>query len=339
MVGAGKDSSISFEELGSMIHDALLTLDASAHSVTREPPGVKLQNLQSAAYSIGSSVVHRQMPFERHKAEWVKFSEGKIDKLGVPALKYLCWVPEIALDERFLHHLETSSLELNWRSLAGLVRSCHSAWGTLSPDSDSLSLVRELLKHYRGSHKSIRAWQGHPDAVLGRNGPLLLADMLIKAGSRLTSFANDWGLEKESTFFQQFVKVASEKCRQRIHRVPDNVMLMLFRDLLSWKGWKKDDFKKEIGALILHQPMNAHVQEVIQRFVLHHKELGDPRLPANTIKWSDVPVSAKNVFTEWLRREVPFAFNERVFQEGRGWTWQNRASRLEPLRLDTQEWR
>ncbi|HEX2965146.1 MAG TPA: EH signature domain-containing protein [Syntrophorhabdaceae bacterium] len=338
MIDPRKKTSVSFEELDAMIHDILMTLDASAHGLTREAPCDRLQNLQSAAYGIDSPVVYRKMPFDRHRQDWVEFSEGGTDKLDLPTIKYLCWVPEIALDERFLHYVAQSSVELKWRSLAGLVRSCHSAWGTLFSHSNSLLAVRELLKSYHGSHHVILTWQKNPDAVLSRNGPLLLADMLIRTGSRLRSFADEWGLEKESTFFQEFVKTAAEKCRQRMHRLPDDVLLMLFRDLLSWKGWKKEEFKKEIGGLILHQPMNPHIQEVVQRFILHHKELGDPRLTANGSKWSGVPVSARNVFTEWLRREVPFAFSERVFQEGRGWTWQNRASRLEPLHLDRQEW-
>ena len=57
--------------------------------------------------------------------------------------------------------------------------------------------------------------------------------------------------------------------------------LVLFRDILSWQGWDPSAFKKEIGALILHQPMNPRVQEVVQRFILHYKDLGDPRNRVN----------------------------------------------------------
>jgi hypothetical protein len=117
------------------------------------------------------------------------------------------------------------------------------------------------------------------------------------------------------------------------------VLLMLFRDLLSWQGWNPSVFKKEIGALILHQPMNSRVHELVQRFVLHHRELGDPRERANGLKWAEVPLQARRVFAEWLNRENPFSFSEHIFQQGKGWTWQQKASRLEPLSYKQEEWR
>jgi hypothetical protein len=339
MAQTQQDGYVSFEELNVIIREVLSNLDASAHGLTREPPGLQLQNLQSAAYGIDAPVVHRQIPFERHRKEWTRFISGDTKTLDEAAIKYLCWVPEIAIDERFLLYMESSAMELNWRSLAGFVRSCHCKWEDLSPESTSLSIIRVLLKRYKGPNRVLLTWQAHPDALLSQAGPLLLAEMFIRAERSLRSFLDEWRLETQSPFFQTFIGIAVARCRQQINRLPEDLLLMFFRDLLSWRGWNPTAFKKEIGALILHKPMNTRVQETVQRFVLHHKELGDPRLRANGLKWAEVPLQARSLFTQWLSQETPFVFSEHIFQQGRGWVWQQKASGLDPLSFEREEWR
>jgi hypothetical protein len=235
--------------------------------------------------------------------------------------------------------VEGSAIELNWRSLAGLVRSCHCMWEGLSPESTCLSIIRVLLKRYTGPDQVLCTWQTYPDALLSQHGPLILAEKLIRTGKGLKSFLSEWRIETQSPFFQSFIGNAAARCRLQINQLPDNALLMLFRDLLSWPGWDASALKKEIGALILHQPMKSVVQEVVQRFILHHRDLGDPRLRANGLKWAEVPLQARKVFVEWLNRENPFSFSEHVFQQGKGWTWRQKASKLEPLSLKQEEWR
>jgi hypothetical protein len=271
--------------------------------------------------------------------EWTRFISGENEVLDKSAIKYLCWVPEIAIDERFLRYVESFPIELNWRSLAGLVRSCHCKWEELSPESTSLSIIRVLLKRYKGPNRALRMWQTHPDALLSNTGPLVLAERLIRAGKSLRSFLDEWRLETQSAFFQTLIEISAARCRAQINRLPEDVLLLLFRDILSWQGWRPSAFKKEIGALILHKPMNTRTQETVQRFVLHHKELGDPRLPVNRLKWAEVPVSARNLFVQWLRKENPLVFSEHIFQQGRGWIWQQKGSGLEPLSFERDEWR
>jgi hypothetical protein len=339
MSNTAHDTLVSFEELDTTIREVMSMLDASAHGLTRESPGTQLRNLQSTVYGIDAPVVYRQMPFELHKKAWMRFVSGDSETLDKVAIKYLCWVPEIATDERFLLYVENSAIELKLRSLAGLVRSCHYRWEDLSPESASLSIIKVLLKRYNGPNQVLHRWQRHPDTLLGQNAPLLLAEMFIRAGGSLRSFLDEWRLDTQSSFFQTFIGIAAARCRAQINRLPDDVLLMLFRDLLSWQGWDPSAFKKEIGALILQQPMGPRIQEVVQRFILHHKDLGDPRLRINGLKWSEVPLQARKVFVEWLSLENPLSFNEHIFQQGKGWTWRQQTSKLEPLSLKQEEWR
>ncbi len=332
-----QDEYVSFEDLNIIIREVLSNLDTSVRRLTQVPPGSRLQNLQNAVYSIDAPVVHRPWPLQRHLQEWAAFISGERETLDVSAMKYLCWVPEIATDTRFLNYVENSAIELSWRSLAGLVRSCHCRWDSLSLEGPSISIIRDLLDQYKGSNQVLLKWQANIDAVLGRKAPLVSADKLIRRGKSLQSFLDEWRFETESPFFQKFVEIAAIRCRDQINQLPDDVLVLLFRDLLSWPGWRLSAFKKEIGALILHKPMNGRVQETTRRFILRHKELGDPRLPINAIKWGEVPEQARTLFVEWLRQKNPFVFNEHVFQQGRGWIWQQRVSGMDHLAFEQQE--
>ena len=197
----------SFEELDVIIQEVVRSLDVSRNGLTREPLGLRLQNLQSAAYGIDAPVVYRPTPFERHGKEWTRYISGDSKTLDKLTIKYLCWVPEIAIDERFLLHVESSSMELNWRSLAGLVRSCHCKWEELSPESTSLSIIRVLLKRYKGPNRALRTWQAHPDALLGQNGPLLLAEILIRREKVFVLFLTNGGLKHNLPFFRRLLRL------------------------------------------------------------------------------------------------------------------------------------
>ena len=113
--------------------------------------------------------------------------------------------------------------------------------------------------------------------------------------------------------------------------------MFLFRDLLPWPGWDPSILKKEIGALILHKPMTEKIRLIIQRFIFHCKVLGDPTLDANKIAWSEVPKPARVLFTQWLKKEAPVAFSEHVYKQGRGWSWQQRASSSDPLSFEDDD--
>jgi hypothetical protein len=156
----------------------------------------------------------------------------------------------------------------------------------------------------------------------------------MRRGKSLRSFLDEWRLETQSPFFHKFIEITAARCRTQLVRLPEDLLIVLFRDVLSWPGWRLSAFKKEIGALILHKPMTGRMQETIQRFVIHHKELGDPRLKANLVKWAEVPQQAEDRLIQWLIRENLFVFSDHVYKQGKGWIWQQRATGLEPLVFD-----
>jgi hypothetical protein len=63
---------------------------------------------------------------------------------------------------------------------------------------------------------------------------------------------------------------------------------------------------------------------MFEKFVLTHKELGEPRMPANRIKWVEVPQGARDRVLQWLCKEKVVSFLEHVYREDDGWGWQSR---------------
>ena len=338
MVEAQQDDRLSFEDMSLVLREVAETLDASRRRLTGLSPGSRLQNLQKAIYGIDAPVVHRLRPLERHMLEWSKFVSNDEKTLGRPAMKYLCWVPEVATDERFLAYAAKSDEVWSWSCLGGLVRSCHLRWESLPSESPSVLIIRGLLKRYKGPDRILTKWRTNLDAVLGKTGPLILAEKLIHQAESLRSFLDEWRLEACSPFSRKVVETAAAGCRARFNLLTRDLLILLFRDLLPWPGWELSSLKKEVGALILHRPMNGRIQEILQRFVLHFDELGDPRLAGNRIKWVEVPEQARDLFTRWLLRENAFILPEHVYQQGKGWFWYQKPSGLRPLSFEQEEW-
>jgi hypothetical protein len=266
--------------------------------------------------------------------EWSENVSGSRKPLDKRAIRFLCWVPEIASDVRFLAAVTGSGIELNRRTLAGLVRSCHCMWEEMPQISPSVHIIRGLLSRYRGANQVLHKWQSAIEALLSADGPLIMADKLVGGGRSLASFIDEWRIEPQSAFFRKLVEIATATCRNRLDQLTGNLHVLFFRDLLPWPGWKPSTFKKEIGAVILRRPMSDRSRETIQRFIFHFEGLGDPRLSANRVKWAEVPNQAKDCLIHWLRQENPYVFSEHVYQQSEGWVWKQRASLRDPLSFE-----
>jgi len=329
-----KNDGVPLQDLNSIVREVVKNLDNSAQRVIKTPANARLQNLQSTMYSINAPEVYRPAPLERYMKEWTEFAEGGRESLDKQAIKFLCWVPGIAVDVRFLACVESSGIELDWRFLAGLVRSCHCMWGNMPSENPSIHIIRGLLNQYRGTNQVLHKWQAHFDALLTEHAPKIMADIFLHSKKSLASFIEEWRIEPQSDFFRRVVEIAAAACRNQLDQPAGDLLVLLFRDLLPWPGWILSNFKKEIGAIILHKPLSDESCEMIQRFILHFKGLGDPRISANRIKWAEVPEKAKELLIHWLSQENTYIFPEHVYQQGKGWVWKQRASIRDPLSFE-----
>ncbi len=327
-----------FEELSAVMGHITSNLETSARRITRETPDDRLNNLRKAILAIDAPEVQKQPPKQRHMEAWERFTAGLSDSLDKATVRFLCWVPDVATDLRFLAHITRTNHKLSRKSLTGLVHSCHTRWRDLSPEDQALNIIKALLLRHGGSDRKLARWRGNTDAILGARGPRILADTLFAEPVGLAGFLRQWQLDPATPFCQDIVRAASVLCRNHIARLPSDMMLVYFRDLLSWPHWDPVILKKEIGSLILQKPLPEKVRAILERFLLHHQQFGDPRLLVNKVNWVYVPAQARERVIRWLNQEVPFVFNEHVYQQGKGWVWRQRNSVTAPLSFEREEW-
>jgi len=88
-------------------------------------------------------------------------------------------------------------------------------------------------------------------------------------------------------------------------------------ELLVWSGLEIGQFKEEVAECILHPAAtDDRVQTKLRAVLLAHPSLGDPRLPANSTKWSGVRSQAQQKFREWLSQEDIKFFFDHAFPKG-----------------------
>jgi hypothetical protein len=319
---------LSFDCINLLVVQASDTMKESVESLERYLAETYLTNLRRTVERIASTFP-RHPPYDsRYMWQWDQFLSGIRGDLDHGTTRYLCWEPDIATDERFLTYVLSSSTELTERPLAGLVRSCHSKWEAAFPVSKPVGMVRDLLMKYEGQSPVICKWKSNLEAVLGTDGPQISGRNLVEGGKTLHLFLEEWYLDPLSPFALGIVETATGICRQQFAHPSRRLVELLFRELLLWPRWNSSRLKQEISALILRASDNQ-AREVLQKFVLLHKDLGDPRLPENETKWTAMSQEARARVVQWLSKN-PVHFLEHVYQQGKGWTW--RAPAEEPYR-------
>ncbi len=319
------------KDLSALIRD---DLDDAARRITQKTPAARLRNLQSTVYAIDAPVVHRAAPLERYMAEWHAFVRGNRGSLERRAVRFLCWVPEVAVDPRFLASVQGSGAGLELadprrpRPLVPLHVGGPAADNRVPPSSKRSAVP--LQREQPGPRQMAGRLRGPPR---GRWTP--------GHGRQARSRRNEPpGLHRRMAHRAPvgFLPQAG-RGRDRLVPQPDRparppFLVLFFRDLLPWPGWKPSAFKKEIGALIRHDPMDDRSREAVQRFILHFEGLGDPRLAANRVKWAEVDEQARQRLIGWLNRESPYAFSEHVYRQGKGWVWKRKTSLRDPLSFE-----
>jgi len=288
-----------------------------------QPVEDRLRNLQKTVQQIGLTPPRRPPRLERYVVEWGQFKTGKRKVLDRSTAAYLCWEPEAATDSAFLCHLIASKFNLTSRSLAGLVRSSHNSWSGPFPTSLSADIIRGLLCRYQGSNPVVSKWKTNNDIMLGINAHSVLGRRLNDEKKKIQSLFDEWFLESSSPFAHSVIENATALCRTQLVSPSRDTIEFLFAELLSWPEWNPAAFRREIGQLIMDGAATGQIREILQKFILLHKELGDPRLPGNQLKWMDVGEAPKTRVLRWLAK-TPYSFVEHIHQEGRGWSWRQR---------------
>jgi len=295
-------------------------MKAQAEVLAKESVEARLSNLRITADKIGSSLPRRPPALKRYMARWKEFESGKRATLDRGTVRYLCWDQDIATGAQFLNYVQDSSVELSVRDLFGLVRSCHICWGGPFLASRSLAAVRDLVERSERPSPIIEKWKTNVDAVVSPEGPAIMSSVIVAERKDLRAFLEEWYLDTRSPFVRKIVETAAARCRDQLAQPSRGLLKLLFAELLQWPGWDNLEFKQEVAALILHGSACGQTREILQKFILLHKDLGDPRLPANTEKWTGFPEKAREMVLHWLKK-YPLSSLERVYREEKGWFW------------------
>ena len=309
---------VSFDDLFSLIKKSIKDLNNFSGNISQQPIEELLLNLKSTMENIGSKVSKRPPPLEKYMQQWSEFISKRRDDLDKGTVRFLCWEPSVATNQYFLDYLLNSEIDLSKRSLEGLVRSCHQKWDDPFPESPILAKVRSLIRQYDGSSPVLVKWKRNLEVILSPKAHELISSDIIQQNKTVHACVDEWYLEAITPFVHKFVKSAINKCREKIGS-SNWAGPLLFNELLQWPGWGTwlTDFKQKIGELILHPLVaTSNIQENLLHFILTHKDLGHPLLPANRGKWMGVNPNSRNRVLEWLSTlDISFFF-DRVFPPG-----------------------
>jgi hypothetical protein len=314
------NEAVSLDDLGLLIGRISDDMRAYEEVLAEQPAESLLPNLRVTVEGIGSSPPRRPPFLDRYMYQWKDFVSGKRRDLDRGTVRCLSWEPDIATSMQFLQYLQNFGSELTVRHLGGLVRSCHLKWEGSFPESPSVVTIGDLVNRYERPSPIIQKWKSNMDAILSKNGPAILSRILVTGKKNFRAFLEEWYLEPQSSFVQKIVETATAMCRDQLAQPSRSLLRLLFKDLLQWPDWKLRDFKQEVGALVLHGSACGQTREILQKFILLHRDLGDPRLPSNLKKWAEIPEKAKERVLQWLST-YPLCSLERVYREEKGWFW------------------
>ncbi len=283
------------------------------------PPGNRLARLDSLVATIGSDkpARRRYIP-EEYLGDWRNFVSGKKAFLEPRAIKFLCWVPEIAVDIRFHRYLDSSQIRLSSRGLQGLLCSCHSRWTSDLGSGDVCVSLRRKLRAFEGINRVVNKWKDTPRIVAGADAPYQFASkMLENIELPIAEHAKRWAIPDHSAFMKAAVIEAVDKCHHKMAaKSGSGLVLFLLQQLLQWDGWDLRDFKTHLSRWIL-SPLVEQIEELHEGLKqLALTKLGDLRNPTNAARWLGIKDAAKDEFIKWLSRgEIEFFFDH-VLPEG-----------------------
>lgn len=253
---------------------------------------------------------------------WRSFISGNISQLDNKTLRFLCYEPSAALDEKFLLHLTDSNIEISARSLLGLVRSYHAGWTDRLAMSESGKLIEKIFLSYNGSNRLVKKWQQSCDIIIGAAAPQRLSQRIMDAKLPTKEFCQIWDLDEDTPFMSAVVTKTVERCLDEVKTSPESADI-IFDKLLSWPHWSLENLKQAIGNILMNDAIGSRNEwrEKIKAFVFRKPlvagipRFGDPRLPGNKNDWVGVNPEATRRLQGWLSQEDITFFFEHVLPD------------------------
>lgn len=257
---------------------------------------------------------------EEYLRQWREVLGGQRAELEHRAVRYLCWEPPVAADERFHAHLEKRGIGLGARALQGLVRSCHSVWSEEFAGGLIAARVRHRLDTYAGPGRLLARWKEAPSMILGARGHAEFAAKLVGARLSFASACEAWGVDERTPYMAECARAAAASALKNAWREAD-LRNYLLDEVLAWDGWQSViEFKRVVSQVLLNKASDIpDFKERLKKLILGDFRLGDPRLPANNTKWYGVDDEARRRFVQWLSQADIVFFFEHVMTRDQDW--------------------
>lgn len=263
------------------------------------------------------AVQQRRCP-EAYVEDWQHFLRRRQQPLPIRTIRFLCWEPTVATDERFHAYLENEVKDLSARSLRGLVWSCHSRWSQEFATSAVVQRVYQRLETYQGSHWLLVQWRKQAAVLLTPPGPNRLAASMVAKRTSIAMLCNIWALDEHSPYVLTMLHQAVVYCLQWMENELA-LCVYLITELLSWSGWSARHFRATVAATVQHPVTNTidEMPEQLTALILSDSRLGDPRLPQQEPYWQEIPDKARQRVLQWASRADLKFFFDHVLPESK----------------------
>jgi hypothetical protein len=250
---------------------------------------------------------------EEYLQEWNNYVAGLRSQMEPRLVRFLCWQPKVVMQRQFYQYLKEANVELGSRSLQGLVRSCHKGW---SGDKTTLDTIREVQRRvlaYQGPNRVVQQWRENIGMILDPSAITAFSAWMKEEKKKPKDAAESWQLEQDTPFFVQSMSALMDRYRRSLDGTV-SVDTLVYG--LMWQHWPLADFKSEVEKTLLCGDVDRNY-EYLLKFLMTDSRLGDPRLPANQVKWSGVAIGAKRKVIKWLSQGDITFFFDHAFPKGK----------------------
>jgi hypothetical protein len=270
----------------------------------------------SADFASRASEPRKLKPLLDPAVVWRQWATSQFDPDALDArqIRTLCVLPETATRPEFVKGLQKNSSALARTScLMGLVFSYFAKWGEIRQQNELEALITGALRAYSRRNPLILQYRNNADLLFNSNAANHLGSRAVErreqvkvqlAGYRIGLAANlaVSALSSTARSFRALLSPVSEN--DGAARLKYAMQDVLVAEL------PVADFQAVVSELIVSDWVERHqaIRHELRQYVLHHRQLGDPRLQVKN--WSGMDQAATAKFLQWIAREgIVFFFN------------------------------
>jgi hypothetical protein len=306
------------------IQEALKRIEFQQQAVVRSTLAVPLDMNRecgrllevSADFAHRASEPRKLKPLLDPEAVWRHWAASQFhpNALDARQIRTLCVSPEMATRPEFVNFLRKDSSALARTScLMGLIFSYFAKWGQIQQQNDLEVLILGALRTYSRRNPLILQYRDNAGLLFSPNAPERLGSRSVEKNEGARSHLVSFHIGLTTSFAASTLSAAARRFRSLLMPVSANDsaarLKYAVQDLLV-PELPLSDFQSVVSGMIVSEwiDRNLALRDELRQYVLHHEQLGDPRLQLKN--WSGMSQEATEKFLQWIAREsIVFFFN------------------------------